>query len=213
MVSAAPWTGDTLDPQFQSGCGTDCGKKPGAWPEVFDEDADEFFHTYHITSYVNEIAAAGKSVYATPMNVNVALRHPFHPGKPGLYSSGGASGNMIKLWKSAAPAIDMISPDIYFQDQEVIEAILKIYSRPDNPLFVAEVGNARLFARYFYSTLAHQGIGFVPFGMDYADYVIYPLGAKALRRTSLKFLPKLTGWCGHSLAHGRDLASKMKAGG
>lgn len=156
------------------------GRPSGTWPEVFGKDADEAFHAYHIASYVNEIAAAGKAVHPLPMNVNVALRNPFNPGVAGQYSSGGPTDNVIDIWKLAAPDIDMISPDIYFRDHKTVHRVLELYSRPDNPLFVAEIGNALPFARYFYSTLGAQGIGFAPFGMDHTDYANYPLGAKAL---------------------------------
>ena len=59
--------------------------KPGNWPTVFGTDADEFFHAYHIAKYCNEITEAGKAVKNLPMYVNVALRNPFNPGKPGQY--------------------------------------------------------------------------------------------------------------------------------
>src|SRR5690606_32141559 len=87
------------------------GLASGTWADVFGQDADEFFHAYHIAAYVDEIAAAGKAVKPLPMNVNVALRNPFNPGLPGQYSSGGPTDNVIDLWKAAAPHIDMISPD------------------------------------------------------------------------------------------------------
>ena len=158
----------------------DLQKPKGTWPEVFGGDADEFFHAYSIAAYVDEIAAAGKAVYPVPMNVNVALRNPFNPGKPGQYSSGGPTDNVIDVWKSAAPHIDMISPDIYFRDHKTVNKVLELYARADNPLFVAEIGNDQPFARYFYSTLGYQGIGFAPFGMDYTDYANFPLGAKVM---------------------------------
>ncbi|SMF39457.1 Beta-galactosidase GanA [Alteromonadaceae bacterium Bs31] len=154
------------------------GLQSGNWKQVFGDDADEFFHAYHIARYCNEIAAAGKEVLPLPMNVNVALRNPFTPGKPGQYSSGGPTDNTIPIWKAAAPSIDMISPDIYFRDYKTVTKILDIYSRPDNPLFVAEIGNAQPFARFFFETLGHQGIGFAPFGMDTTGYTNYPLGAQ-----------------------------------
>lgn len=156
------------------------GVKSGTWPEVFGQDADEFFHAYHIAIYVDEIAAAGKAIKPLPMNVNVALRNPFNPGLPGQYSSGGPTDNVIDIWKAAAPHIDMLSPDIYFRDYKTVDKVLELYSRPDNALFVAEIGNDQPFARYFFSTLGYQGIGFAPFGMDNTDYVNYPLGAKEL---------------------------------
>jgi len=178
----------------------DLGKKPGTWREVFGGDADEFFHAYHIAAYINEIAAAGKAVYPLPMNVNVALRHPFHPGSPGQYASGGPTDNVIDIWKSAAPSIDIISPDIYIKEDNAVERVLDLYARPDNPLFVAEIGNAPLFARYFYSALGHQGIGFVPFGMDRTDYANFPLGAKELNQEVIDAFAEpyelVGGWAG-----------------
>lgn len=159
---------------------SDLNKSAGSWSEVFGKDADEFFHAYAIASYVNEIAAAGKAVYPLPMNVNVALRHPVNPGQAGSYASGGPTDNVLDVWKSAAPSVDLISPDIYFRDAKTVRKVLELYSRADNPLFVSEIGNDQPFARYLYATLGAQGIGFTPFGMDNTDYVNYPLGAKKL---------------------------------
>jgi hypothetical protein len=34
-------------------------------------------------------------------------------GAPGTYQSGEPSGNVIPIWKVAAPALDMVSPDNY----------------------------------------------------------------------------------------------------
>lgn len=160
------------------------GKPSGTWLQVFGKDADEFFHAWHIGTYVDEIAAAGKKIKNLPMNVNVALRNPFNPGEG--YSMGGPTDNVIDLWKVAAPNIDMISPDIYFRDYKTVAAVLALYSRPDNPLFVAEIGNDQPYARYFFSTLGQQGIGFAPFGMDYTDYVNFPLGAKDMSDATIK---------------------------
>ncbi len=164
--------------QVPSGLQKALATKTGSWPEVFAENADEFFHAYHIARYCNEIAEAGKAILPLPMNVNVALRNPFDPGKAGQYSSGGPTDNTLHIWKAAAPSIDMISPDIYFRDYKTVTKVLDIYSRPDNPLFVAEIGNAQPFARYFFETMGQQGIGFAPFGMDTTGYSNYPLGAK-----------------------------------
>lgn len=150
----------------------------GTWQEVFGNDADEYFHAWSIGRYVDEIAAVGKAVKDLPMNVNVALRNPFNPGSG--YSMGGPTDNVIDIWKVAAPHIDMISPDLYFRDHKTVNRVLELYSRHDNPLFVAEIGNDQPFARYFFSTLGKQGIGFAPFGMDYTDYANFPLGAKVV---------------------------------
>lgn len=152
--------------------------KSGSWAQVFGKDADEFFHAYYIAKYCNEIAQAGKAIKNLPMYVNVALRNPFNPGFPGQYSSGGATDNVLHIWKVAAPAIDLIGPDIYFRDHKTVSKVLELYARDDNALFVAEIGNDQPYARYFYSTLGLGGIGFSPFGMDDTGYTNYPLGAK-----------------------------------
>jgi beta-galactosidase GanA len=159
---------------------TALNKKPGNWSEVFGPDADEFFHAWHIAVFCNEVARAGRSVYPLPVNINVALRDPFKPGKPGQYSSGGPTDNVIDVWKAAAPELAMITPDIYMREHDKVMKVLEYYSRPDNALFISEIGNDQPYARYFFPMLGRQGIGFAPFGMDYTDYSNYPLGAKAM---------------------------------
>ncbi|HEX7028906.1 MAG TPA: DUF5597 domain-containing protein [Gammaproteobacteria bacterium] len=155
-------------------------KKPGSWPEVFGDDADEFFHAWHIAVFCNEVAGAGRAVYPIPTNVNAALRDPFNPGKPGQYSSGGPTDNVIDIWKAAGPSLAMLSPDIYMREYDKYMKVLDYYSRPDNALFVAETGSDQPYARYFFAVLGKQGIGFSPFGLDFTGYSNFPLGAKAV---------------------------------
>ena len=152
--------------------------KSGSWSEVFNKDADEYFHAWYIAKFCEELAIAGKAIKDLPMNVNVALRNPFYPGDG--YSMGGPTDNVIDLWKIAAPSIDMISPDIYFRDHLTVDRVMELYSRQDNPLFISEIGNDQPYARYFFTAMGYQGIGFAPFGMDYTDYANYPLGAKSM---------------------------------
>lgn len=152
--------------------------REGVWQDVFGKDADEFFHAYHIAKYLEEITAAGKAIKPLPMYVNVALRNPFNPGLPGQYASGGPTDNVLDLWRKAAPSVDFIAPDIYFRDHKTVSKVLDLYARPDNPLFVAEIGNDQPYARYFYPTLGAGGLGFSPFGMDDTGYSNYPLGSK-----------------------------------
>jgi beta-galactosidase GanA len=153
-------------------------KRPGNWTQVFGADADEFFHAWSIAHYIGQIAAAGKAEYALPMYVNAALRDPFNPGKPGGYASGGPTDNVLDIYRAAAPAIDILAPDIYMRESAKANRVIELYTRPDNPLFVAEIGNDRAYARYFFATLGKHGLGFVPFGIDYTGYANYPLGAK-----------------------------------
>jgi beta-galactosidase GanA len=112
------------------------------------------------------------------MYVNCALRDPFNPGKPGGYASGGPTDNVLDIYRAAAPVIDIIGPDIYMRESKKYSRVLELYGRPDNPLFVSETGNDKIYARFFFETLGRHGIGFAPFGMDFTGYANYPLGAK-----------------------------------
>lgn len=154
------------------------GKSPGTWREVFGDDADETFHAWHIAHYIDQVAQAGKAEYPLPMYINAALRGPFNPGQPGQYASGGPTDNMLDVYKAAAPNIDLLAPDIYMPEYASYTTVLERYARPDNALFVAETGNAPEYARYLFATLGHNGIGWVPFGMDYTPYGNWPLGVK-----------------------------------
>ncbi|MFO1388912.1 DUF5597 domain-containing protein [Cellvibrio sp.] len=150
------------------------GVKAGTWPQVFGKDADEFFHAYYIAKFCEELASAGKAIKSLPMYANVALRDPFNPTN---WEKGGATDNVIHIWKAAAPSLDAVAPDIYNPDHKTVVKWLEQYSREDNPLFVPEIGNSQAYARYFFDTLGKGGVGFSPFGMDDTDYVNYPLGA------------------------------------
>jgi hypothetical protein len=138
----------------------------GTWQEVFGEDADEYFHAWSVAHYTGYVAAAGKAVYPLPMYANAALRDPVTNPKPGTYESGGPTDNVIPIWKAAAPALDLLAPDIYMAESEKALKVIELYNRPDNALFVPEIGSGDQYARYFYSVLSHGGIGFSPFGID-----------------------------------------------
>jgi hypothetical protein len=138
----------------------------GSWKQVFDEDADEYFHAWSVARFIGLVAAAGKEVYPLPMYANAALRDPLTNPKPTSYESGGPTDNVIPIWKAAAPALDFVAPDIYLSASEKLLKVLELYSRPDNALFVPEAGLQAEKAKYLYPVLAHGGIGFSPFGID-----------------------------------------------
>ena len=143
---------------------TDAGPN---WRNVFGTEADVNFHAWAVAKYVGEIAAAGKAVYPLPLYVNAALRDPFK-GAPGTYESGGPTDNVLSIWKAEAPAIDVLAPDIYSPDTASYLKVLHLYHRADNPLFVPETaGSPRTLARFLFSTLGLQAIGYSPFGLDY----------------------------------------------
>jgi beta-galactosidase GanA len=155
------------------------------WKNVFGKDADEFFHAWVVARYIQQVAAAGKAVYPLPLYVNVALRDPFDPGRPPSYESGGATDNVIPIWKAIAPAIDLVAPDIYINDAAKYLKVLDLYHRPDNALFVPETSNRAEVSRFFFSALGRQTIGFSPFGIDYTRYTNSPLGASRIDKESL----------------------------
>jgi hypothetical protein len=138
----------------------------GTWTEVFGKDADEYFHAWSVASYIGYIAAAGKAVNPLPLYVNAALRDPITNPSANNYESGGPTDNVIPIWKAAAPAIDLLAPDIYISESEKALKVIELYSRPDNPLFVPEIGSGEVYTKYFYPVLASGGIGFSPFGID-----------------------------------------------
>ena len=162
------------------------GKKPGTWSQVFGKDADEFFHAWSIGRFVDEVAAAGKRELPLPMYVNAALRDPFNYQDPYSYSSGGPTWNVLDVWKAAAPSIDAIAPDIYMRESVNVRKTLEQYARPDNALFVPEIGSDKGYARHVYDVLGRHGIGFSPFGLDQTGYSNYPLGAKTVDAQALE---------------------------
>ncbi|MGO8929470.1 MAG: DUF5597 domain-containing protein [Limisphaerales bacterium] len=139
----------------------------GNWREVFGDNADEYFHAYFVAHYIGQVAAAGKAAYPLPMYVNAALRDPLTNPRAGTYESGGATDNVLDIWKTAAPAIDILCPDIYINDSTKYLAVLDHYSRPDNALFVPETGGGGPGSRMCFAALGRGAIGWSPFGLDY----------------------------------------------
>ncbi|MEO7215807.1 DUF5597 domain-containing protein [Mucilaginibacter sp.] len=138
----------------------------GTWKQVFEERADEYFHAWSVARFIGKVAAAGKAEYALPLYVNAALRDPLTNPMANSYESGGPTDNVIPIYKAAAPAIDVLSPDIYLDGSERILKVIELYDRPDNALFVPEASLAPHMAGYIYDVIARGGIGFSPFGID-----------------------------------------------
>ena len=149
----------------------------GTWSKVFGADADERFAAYSTARYINEVARAGKAEYPLPMYCNVWITYPVaalenrdHPSPGQEYPSGGPQQGNIGIWKSAAPAIDVLAPDFYSNDVDLYHKTVAAYHRDDNALFIPETGRTANFGRYFFYALGQGAIGFSPFGVDYTGW-------------------------------------------
>jgi hypothetical protein len=148
-------------------------KQPGTWNQVFGTEADEIFQVYHQAKYINEVAAAGKAEFAIPYYINVWPSHFTEELSQRrvaiagiLYPSGGAVQKVVGLWRSLAPSIDMIGPDIYTDDSAAYRELIHTYHRADNPLWIPETGQTDNYAKFFFYALGDGAIGFSPFGVD-----------------------------------------------
>jgi beta-galactosidase GanA len=128
---------DSLHPSLRKAWEAHGAKIGANWPETFGSGlaTDELFTAWTEGHYTGEVATRGKAIYPLPMNVNAAL---LRPGKlPGQYPSGGPLPHLFDIWRAAAPAIDFLSPDLYFPN--FVEWAAQ-YARPENPLFIPETG-------------------------------------------------------------------------
>jgi beta-galactosidase GanA len=155
---------NTLVPEIKKIWEDGGSKTSGTWEEVFGKSAatDELFMAWYFGMYVDEIARAGKAVYAIPMYVNAALNAP---GKaPGQYPSAGPLPHVMDIWKAAAPTIDFLAPDFYNPNFRYWN---DRYSRSDNILFIPEHRlEAGVEAKALYAFGHYHAIGFSPFSIE-----------------------------------------------
>jgi len=154
-------------------------KQAETWTQVFGAEADEIFQAYHQAKYINEIAAAGKREFEIPLYINVWIDYPAAElpqrqiDTPGIgYPSGGAVQKFVGLWRTLAPSLDMIGPDIYADDSSFYRETMHAYRRPDNPLWIPETGRDDSFAKFFFYALGDGALGFSPFGVDQSGWNI-----------------------------------------
>jgi beta-galactosidase GanA len=139
------------------------GKKPGTWEQVFGHGpgADEMFMAWHYATYVDAVARAGKKAYPLPMLTNAALNRPGK--KPGEYPSGGPLPHLFDAWKTAAPTLDLLAPDIYMSD---FTTWCDRYAQPGNPLFIPEAKNEADAAIHALYAVGRGALGFSPFAIE-----------------------------------------------
>ena len=153
-----------LDPEFRAAWETAGGRTSGTWQGVFGDAplTDDLFMAWQYATYIEHVAAAGKAEYPLPMYANAALIRPNY--QPGQYNSGGPLPHSADVWRAAAPSLDFLSPDIYFN--EFTEWASR-YARPGNVLFIPEAqGGAAGAANALYAFGHLSAIGFSPFGVD-----------------------------------------------
>ena len=153
-----------LDPEFRAAWEAAGGKIAGTWQEVFGKTSltDDLFMAWQYATYIDHVTAAGKAEYPLPMFANAALIRPNY--EPGQYNSGGPLPHSMDVWHAGAPSLDLLSPDIYFNE---FAQWAGRYARRDNPLFIPEAqGGAAGAANALYAFGHLSAMGFSPFGID-----------------------------------------------
>ncbi|MEP6746804.1 MAG: DUF5597 domain-containing protein [Bacteroidota bacterium] len=154
-------------------------KTNGSWEDVFGKSivdekdwktfsyyTEELFMAWHYAKYIGRVVAAGKEEYPIPMFVNAWLKQP-DTKWPGKYPSGGPLPQVMDMWRAAAPAIDMIVPDIYMP---YFEWVCEQFHRNGNPLLIPETRGGNIgAARAFFVFGQYDAMCFSPFGID-GDY-------------------------------------------
>lgn len=154
----------TLHPTLRTAWESAGARTGGTWREVFGDAAttDSLFMSWAYATFIEGVTAAGKAQYPLPMFTNAALIRPNY--EPGQYNSGGPLPFAIDLYKAAAPSLDFLAPDIYFEDYAHWASQ---YARADNPLFVPEARGGMVgAANALYSFGGLNAVGFSPFGID-----------------------------------------------
>lgn len=151
--------------------------KARTWTEAFGAEAENTFQAWSIARYVEQVAKAGKAEFGIPLYLNHSLENPLGTPREGRLAWPAMTDHVLDIWKTTAPSIDLIAPDIYMSQYAQYEKVLDVYARKDNALFVPESGNAAAYPRYFFAALGHGAIGWSTFGLDLTGYANAPLGA------------------------------------
>lgn len=167
-----------LQPEIDSAWKLSGYKTSGTWEEVFgksiaDEKAsnsfpflpEELFTTYYYTKFVGQLAAAGKEAYPIPFFVNAWAKGGMFSW-PGKYPSGGPVPHTLDIWRANAPAIDILTPNIY-APSEGARYLIQNYYRAGNPILLPEFrkdADAANFAFFAYGQ--YDAMCFSPFGID-----------------------------------------------
>ncbi len=182
---------DTLNPELREVWAASGFKTSGSWEEIFGPGkpdsvdmpiqttsppmsaeehesswrklhwpVDEIFMAWNYARFVGAVAAEGKKEYGIPMYVNAWLQQPNHAW-PGTYPSGGPVPQVHEVWRAAAPAVDILAPDLYLQYFDEVSAR---FTRNGNPLFIPETSPNP--ANVLSAFGKFNAIGFSPFFIE-----------------------------------------------
>jgi beta-galactosidase GanA len=180
LMNALRTNREHLNPILESLWAAQGHRTGGSWADVFGAGAagEEVFQAWGFAAYVEIIAKAGRAVYPIPLYLNVALNRP---GKlPGEYPSAGPLPHLFLVWKTAAPDIDFIAPDIYFAD---FVGRLDQFAAGNSPVFIPEaghVGDAAASANILYAIGTRDAIGASPFSIEHLEPHDALIGAYAM---------------------------------
>jgi len=176
-------------------------KTSGTWKEVFGNNpqSKEFFMAWHYARFINHIAASGRKEHNLPMFVNAwIVQKP--DDLPGVYPNGGPVSRVMDIYKAAAPAIDVVCPDIYLPNYQ--EIYTQYYRKSDNPLLVPE--SSLDPARAFVGFAEFDAICFSPFAIeDAAGDVLFSASYGLLN----ELMPVITKYQGTGKMRGIHLTS------
>lgn len=139
----------------------------GTWDDIFGFDSAEYFTTYFVARYIDEIAKEAKKILDLPLYTNVWLGE-MHNRIAGIdYPAGGAVTKTIEIFRLAAPHLDTISPDIYLQDEETWSSLNKTYQDGIHAYYIPELlPSALASARMIQAVVKHGLCGAHYFGID-----------------------------------------------
>ena len=120
---------------------------------------DVRFAAYQFATYAEVLARVGRREYDVPFYANAWLDRP--DKNPGEYPNGGPVPAVLDVWRTYAPTIRVLAPDIY--DDDFIERC-RVYGREGNPLFIPE--SKADIARAYWAFGAGAALGFAPFGFE-----------------------------------------------
>lgn len=142
------------------------------WQNEYPYLTEELFNAWNYASYMEQVAAEGKSAYPLPLYVNCWIKQ-LKAREPGFYPSGGPQIHTLDIWRAAAPHIDLYGPDLYATD--TFDWVCSGYTSKQNPLMMPETkASVDGAARAFYAFGRYNTLCYSPFGVDGNGLMLNP---------------------------------------